>query len=164
MTTLTVCPKLLLFLALASGTATGDEPDACKTLRHDYQQLSSQELHAIAEQCTSPPIQRLYQKRAYNLTLLDDFGHYQRLATWATPSGNNDRYDFVAHQTFIQLVENFARTQLPDTQATASYLNAVYDKAFEIAELRLKGYDNRAQWIERNEGYSQIGYGRQDEQ
>lgn len=69
------------------------------------------------------------------------------MTTWSR-DGNNP--DLETYQIYIGLIEAFAATLYPDPVERLNFLTQEYSRQIEIAELRLRGYDNLADRMERD--------------
>jgi hypothetical protein len=135
---------LITVTALRAGAAAGD----CQGLDWTRPDVSSQQLRELAGRCDDLHVSRLMYNRAYHLDLL---GRYQAVLKLSPGSHQEDVKNYHAYRIFIGLTE--ALTAYGDRASRgdgpAAWLNSVYDRATEIAELRIKGYDLQADRLER---------------
>jgi hypothetical protein len=112
-----------------------------------HSDLPASALRSIAASCASSEIKRLFYNRAYHLDLL---GYYQALSGLDRPGlGKDDRYRFEAYRMFINLAEAFAWDAWGQRgEAAIAELNGSYDRAMEIADLRLRGHSLIADRLE----------------
>jgi hypothetical protein len=135
--------RWILLLTVASGTAAGE--GGC--LSAEWQRsASAAELRERAATCESKEGTTLLYNRAYHLDLL---GRYRSVIRLQPGSGQEDFKHYHAYRMFIGLTEAFAAYRGDRDEPPAALLNLVYDRATEIAELRLRGYDLQADRLER---------------
>jgi hypothetical protein len=139
---------LALSMGGLSGWAHADQRHpACAEPAEPYAHYSPPELRSIAASCLSPEIARLFYNRAYHADLLE---HYRVLARLDRGGrGGDGGYRYETYPMFIGLAEAFARDAWKRRgEAAIRELNAGYDRAMEIAELRIRGYDPTADYLE----------------
>ena len=140
--------KLLMLLTLAaSRTVLAQEHHACSDLIYHFDSHASEELRTIAASCKSKPIANLYYNRAYHAELVAEATSLAGLITY---SDNSSRVRFMAYRLYMALLEQMAPIWYPDSAARVAFLNHEYDRRVEIAGLRLRGYDQVADHLERN--------------
>lgn len=140
-------PYLLPALALLAASAAADPqpPLACPALAPP---APAELLRQAAKSCDSQSLAMLYYNRAYHADLLEHYRSVMRLDSYR---GQEDAKNYHAYRIFIGLSEALAQSRAASegqTEAVA-WLNSVYERAGEIAELRLKGYDNLADRMDR---------------
>jgi hypothetical protein len=138
----------VLLAALAGLAVHAAERRGCDNLGWPQAGASSADLRDLAARCESGDAAALFYNRAYHLDLLE---RYRSLIRLTPASGQEDFKDYHAYRIFIGLTEALAdqRRRESGRQPTA-WLNSVYDRATEIAELRLRGYDLQADRLERD--------------
>jgi hypothetical protein len=138
----------ILFVATMAvwGLAQADEHPACRDLDFPYASLSSGELRVIARSCAKEEIASLYYRRARHAELLDEGEVLSGLIPY---SRREQSSHFDTYRIYIAFLEAFAAVWYPDAGARAAFLNKEYDRLGEVAELRLRGYDNLADRLER---------------
>lgn len=138
-----------LFAALigCSGAFAQEHP-GCRNLDYGYQQHTPVELRAIAASCRYPDVAYLYYNRAYHAELLS---RADAMASLIPYSGREKQkqYDLLSYRYYMAMIEDLASVWYPDPIARVRFLNLEYDRRSEIAELRLKGYDQIADRLER---------------
>lgn len=132
---------LLLGALFWSNNTLAQEHMACHNLDYDYQQQTSEQLRAIAASCKSSNVSHLYYNRAYHADLLKEG---EALSGIVAASGRDLTRHIEAYRMYIALIEAFATSWYPDSEARAVFLNQEYDRRGEVAELRLHGYDRLA--------------------
>lgn len=143
-------PVVLAGLLACAATAAAQSPAPnCSPAVLSGQQHSPELLRQAAPTCSSQSQTDLLYNRAYHAELLDRYRSILQLETYR---GQEDARNYHAYRIFIALSEALAQSRAlasaGDGQAVA-WLNSVYDRASEIAELRLKGYDLIADRLER---------------
>jgi hypothetical protein len=133
-----------------TAAAAGQPPAAaCSTQTLAAPHNSPQLLRQVAPTCDSAALTDLLYNRAYHAELLERYRSVMRLEGYR---GQDDARDYHAYRIFIGLSEALAQSPALQSRAegqAAAWLNSVYDRATEIAELRLKGYDLIADRLER---------------
>ena len=99
----------------------------------------------IAASCQKANTANLNYNRAYFMELLESYRTTLRLEA---ASGQEDLKNYHAYRIFIGLTEALTRQQAAGSGDQADWLNTVYDRASEIAELRLRGYELQANHLE----------------
>jgi len=139
--------RLGLWIVLATVASSGTATAGGGCLGAEWQRsASSAELREQAATCDSKEGATLLYNRAYHLDLL---GRYRSVLRLQPGSGQEDSRHYHAYRIFIGLTEAFAAQRGDRDAPPAALLNRVYDRATEIAELRLRGYDLRANRLER---------------
>jgi hypothetical protein len=129
------------------GVAQADEHPACRDLDFPYASRTSKELRAIAKSCDQEAIASLYYRRARHVDLVDE----GRVLSGLIPySAREKGSDFDTYRIYIAFLEAFSSVWYPDISERAAFLNSEYDRLGEVAELRLRGYDNLADRLERD--------------
>ncbi|MCB1865921.1 MAG: hypothetical protein KDG50_10850 [Chromatiales bacterium] len=54
-----------------------------------------------------------------------------------------------SHEMLFDLIEIFAQDRWPDPDERVAILNRLYERELELVELRVKGFDHRADYLER---------------
>lgn len=139
---------LSFMLFITSCSLVHAEPLACKDVPYDFSNHSSVELRTISQQCTQPEFRDLNLHRAYYKDLMADFNSFETLDFDSPFMRLNPHRHARAFRMFIHLVEAFGANTAESAAQRAAILNQVYERANEIAELRLKGYKSRADWLE----------------
>lgn len=140
--------KLLMLLAqTASVTVLAQEHHACSNHDYHYEAHAPGELRTIAASCKSTPIANLYYNRAYHADLVSEATTLAGLIAYVD---NSSSVDFEAYRLYMALLEQMAPIWYPDPGARVAFLNREYDRRDEIARLRLRGYENVADHLERN--------------
>ena len=137
------------FLLIAmTVVSTGSQAGDCQGLDWTNSGVSSDQLRQLASRCEDLDASRLMYNRAYHLDLL---GRYRALLKLSPGSNQEDLKDYHAYRMFIGLTEALTAygSQTGNDGEPAAWLNSVYDRATEIAELRMKGYDLQADRLER---------------
>lgn len=137
----------LLVFTLFPGALLAEHP-ACTQLPFDFTVLESQTLRSIATSCQSRAFQNLNYNRAYYQDLQSGFSAYSTMGFLSATRNRNPGKHGRAYGMYIQLAEAFAPNAGGSVYQQAELLNRVYEDANEIAELRLKGYQSRADWLE----------------
>jgi hypothetical protein len=142
-------PKLaaLCVAGLAAVLRAQPQP-ACGRPAEPYAQHAAEVLRAIAASCATPEIARLFNNRARHRELLSEL----RIMAGVERAGPDDgTARLEAYRIFIALAEALAwrGPPQPADEATIRHLNAAYERATEVAELRLRGYDRVADHRER---------------
>jgi len=130
---------------ILSCAVCAEEHPACRDIDFTYHTLTSKTLRTIASSCTDDAIADLYYRRARHAELVADHAVMSQLN-----QVRKTRDDWTVDQNllFLSLVEVFtAQQNLPDSER-AEVLNTALEHTIDIAELRLKGYDNRARQLE----------------
>ena len=107
---------------------------------------SAHQYREIASSCPDSDTANLYYNRAYFIELLERYRATLRLDT---ASGQEDLKNYHAYRIFIGLTEALTRQAATASGDQADWLNRIYDRASEIAELRLRGYETQANYLER---------------
>ncbi len=89
---------------------------------------------------------QLYYHRAYHADLLAEGNALADLIPYTQGEGS---YHFQSYRMYMALIEAFAPNWYSDPVERVGFLNAEYERRAEIAELRLRGYDRRADRLER---------------
>lgn len=104
------------------------------------------EMRALAAGCPPGPTADLWYNRAYHAELLERYRSAMRLEVYRTA---DDARNYHSYRVFIELSEALARHAPSATGGDrVAWLNSIYDRAGEIAEMRLKGYDLQADRLE----------------
>ncbi len=135
----------LLGLVLFTGTLTAaSKTPQCYEFFSLPEKASSVELLQIADSCPVQELSELYQNRAAHVRLLDES---QSLGTQFQPKDDFDRH-MESYRIYIALIENFSVHFKGSLAELLTELNSGYQNATELARLRLKGYEKRAEWLE----------------
>lgn len=140
--------KTLLGMVLmlgSTGPASAAQHPACGFGQGLETILSARLYREIAASCEDPDTADLYYNRAYFVELLERYRTTLRLET---ASGQEDLKNYHTYRIFIGLTEALAQRQLAGPPRQADWLNRVYERASEIAELRLRGYELQANRLE----------------
>jgi hypothetical protein len=139
----------LLFGALLLGSSSlqAEEHAACWDMDYRFEKHSPQELRQIAASCRSTLVSKLYSQRAEHADLVEEHLAFSNM-TIQSRGGKNP--DLETYRIYIGLIEAFAATLYPDPVARLNFLTKEYSRQIEIAELRLRGYDNLADRMERD--------------
>jgi hypothetical protein len=125
--------------------AAGPRP-GCQTPVFSQMPVDSIELRAIATSCPPGPIADLWYNRAYHAELLQRYRSAMQLEVYRP---QDDVRNYHSYRIFIDLSEAMAEhTMSADSLDTVVWLNSIYDRAGEIAEMRLRGYDLQADRLE----------------
>ena len=136
---------MVLMLGLTGPTASAQHP-ACGLDQGLETATSARLYREIAASCEDPNTAELNYNRAYFMELL---ARYRATLRLQAASGQEDLKDYHAYRIFIGLTEALTRQLATGPSNQADSLNAVYDRASEIAELRLRGYELQANYLER---------------
>jgi hypothetical protein len=137
---------LVLAIMAMGGVAQAGEHPACKDSRYPYASHTSSELRAIAKSCTVEAIASLYYRRARHADLIDE----GEVLSGLIPHSRREQSSyFDTYRIYIAFLEAFSAVWYPDFSDRAAFLNKEYDRLGEVAELRLRGYDNLADRLER---------------
>lgn len=126
------------------------EPEACHVVPYDFSKHSSADLRELSAVCSLQVFKDLNLHRAYYTDLQADFASFKTLDFDSPYMRLNPRRHARAYRMFIHLAEAFGANSANSAQKRAEILNRVYEEANDIAELRLKGYKSRADWLELN--------------
>ena len=128
-------------LLLAATQISAGEHPACNDIDFPYRDSTPDELRDIAQSCATPQMTELYYHRARHGELMADHAVMSRLERI-----ERSRSDWSADEDalFIALVETLTATYDLDPLERADIINAAFQHANEIAELRLRGYDLQA--------------------
>lgn len=139
--------SFLMVCLLQSPLVAVAEPHAgCRTPVFTKLPVDSTELRAIATSCPPGPRADLWYNRAYHAELLERYRSVMQLEVYRP---QDDMRNYHSYRIFIDLSEAMAEQTLPaDSVDTVVWLNSIYDRAGEIAEMRLKGYDLQADRLE----------------
>ncbi|HBS27113.1 MAG TPA: hypothetical protein DD827_08315 [Gammaproteobacteria bacterium] len=132
-------------LILFSGalTAASNTPQ-CYEFFSQPEKASPVELLQIADSCPVEELSELYQNRAAHVQLLNES---LTLATQFQPRDDFDRH-MESYRIYIALIESFSVHFKGSLAELITELNNGYQNAMELARLRLKGYEKRAEWLE----------------
>jgi hypothetical protein len=138
----------LLFGALLLGGSPlqAEEHAACWDMDYQFEKHSPQELRRIAASCRSALVSTLYSQRAEHADLVEE---HKLLSNMAIQSRGGTNPDLETYRIYIGLIEAFAANLYPDPVERLYFLTEEYSRQIEIAELRLRGYDNLADRMER---------------
>lgn len=143
----------LFFASVLSTTATPAERTTCELGQELRQAATPERLREIAASCSTEPTAALFYNRAYHIELLQRYRTAMQLQ--ALQNRQEDAKNYHAYRIFIGLSEAFADlSPLPEIGDSVAWLNSVYDRAGEIAEMRVRGYDLQADRLE-NELWSE---------
>jgi hypothetical protein len=139
----------LLFGALILGGSPvqAEEHAACWDMDYHFENHSPQELRQIAASCRSALVSTLYSQRAEHADLVQEHLALSGMTTW---SRDGNKPDLETYRIYIGLIEAFAAALYPDPVERLNFLTREYSRQIEIAELRLRGYDNLADRMERD--------------
>jgi hypothetical protein len=113
---------------------------------YQFEKHSPQELRRIAASCRSALVSTLYSQRAEHADLVEE---HKLLSNMAIQSRGGTNPDLETYRIYIGLIEAFAANLYPDPVERLYFLTEEYSRQIEIAELRLRGYDNLADRMER---------------
>ena len=131
---------------MLSVTASAGENPVCEQGHVPDKSATPDWLREIAASCSTEPTAALFYNRAYHIELLERYRSVMHLQTF---HNKEDVKNYHAYRIFIGLSEAFADTSpLPGAGDTVGWLNSIYNRAGEIAELRLRGYDLQADRLE----------------
>lgn len=139
--------SFLLAALLAPGLLLAEHP-ACHQLPYDFTQHQASDLRDIAAMCSSAEFSNLNYHRAYYQDLRRSFHAYSQLGFASPAQVQQPRQRGRAYGLYIQLAEVFVPIAGGTPRHQATRLSQVYEQSNEIAELRLKGYGARADWLE----------------
>lgn len=139
--------RLLLLACLLSPPASlAEGHPACAEGLKSERSAAAVEMRDIAASCPPGATADLWYNRAYHADLLD---RYQRLMQLEAYRAQDDARNYHSYRIFIGLSEALARYgQQAQGGDAVVWLNSIYDRAGEIAEMRLKGYDLQADRLE----------------
>lgn len=148
-TLLTLCGLLL------AGPASGAAHPACGDPGYPYQDLSPDQLRAVASSCEDPDATRLYYNRADHADLVAAAERYEQYLH--TPQGRRLGHrdgvrrvrDFATYRTYMELLEGLAHLWQPDPARRMALLNREYEHRGTLADLRLRGFEHLANLQER---------------
>lgn len=136
----------VLFLSTLCLPLSAQEHPACRDTGFPYVHETAASLRRIAASCDTTAASDLFYNRAYYSELLADF---ETLAILTTASGSGPtRRQFERYRIYMPLVEAFSAVAASTDAQRIKLLNDRYDVVLEIVELRLKGYERRAQVLE----------------
>lgn len=137
---------LIMIVSSLPVSAAADPHPACRAAIAPAVPVDAAELRSIATSCRPGPRADLWYNRAYHAELLDRYRSMMQLeAYWPQEDARN----YYSYRLFIALSEALAlQTMEPDSTDTVVWLNSIYDRAGEVAEMRLKGYDLQADRLE----------------
>jgi hypothetical protein len=131
---------------LVSSVACAQEYPGCQEPDYDYTGHSASELRAIAASCKWSAMRQLYYRRAYHADLVVE----SRILSGLIPYSHRDvDVQFEAYRIYMGLIEALAPVWFPDPAERIAFLNGEYGRRSEVAELRLRGYDQLADRLER---------------
>ena len=137
---------VLLLAPLLPITATAEQHSACNDAGALAPSAAPDLLRNIAASCAAAVTADLYYNRAYHAELLGRYRAAMRLQGYRR---QEDVKNYHTYRIFIGLSEAMASAApLPGDGDTVAWLNSVYDRATEIAEMRLRGYDQQANRLE----------------
>jgi hypothetical protein len=137
---------LLGLFLLGAAPLCAEEHPACQNLDYRFERHSAPELRQIAASCTSAPLATLYSYRAEHLEMVEES---EMFASMLSYSRTGDAHSAESYRIYIGLIESFAPLYYPEPAQRVAFLNSEYERVSEIAELRLMGYDNLADRLER---------------
>ena len=143
----------LVFCISSPGLHGAEETPACTRTDYDWFRHSAHELRQFATACKSARFSELNYHRAYFRDLVTESDATASLIDFAR-SGN--RADFSAYTFHMILTEQLARHYFPTTAGRLSHLIDAYEVNNEIAELRLRGYNNLANRLSNLQTKSQL--------
>jgi len=129
----------LLFASLNAQGA--DDHAACNTVTYNWFDHSSDELRHIASTCESGYFSELNFHRAYYIDLVNEATATAGLIDYVR---TENRANLSAYKFHMMLAEQLARHLYPTRVGQLLFLNGEYEVNNEIAELRLRGYNNLA--------------------
>ena len=138
---------ILLFTLISSSCAFAQAPLNCSTSYFLSQSDTAQKLRDTAAKCSNRQLARLYYNRAYHHELMAERRSLAKLLTKNAES--RDEYQITGDLLYIALVEAFAPHWYENEIKRVDFLNKVYEQRSEIMELRLRGYDKRAELLEK---------------
>jgi hypothetical protein len=124
------------------------EHPACQDAALAGQHYDRQELLSIARSCQAPAVSELYFNRAYHQSMLQKYERFERSLRHF---GDRDHRAYIeSYRIHIGLAEAFAHQYLRQRDAKViQRLNRIYEQSGEIAEMRFRGYDQMADWLEK---------------
>lgn len=128
-------------------SALAEAGQNCSDITVPYEQFSSDELASIALACESEAVKQLFYNRAHHQELINESHQYSRLIPYSNRSSGQHLYSY---RFYIAMIEAMAPVWYPDAEARIRFLNTEYEYYNEIVELRLQGYDNLADQLERS--------------
>ena len=135
---------LLGLMLFAGSTAATAKNPQCYDFFYSPEQLSSAELLEIADSCPVESLSELYQNRAAHVALLNES---ETLATQFQPRDDFNRH-LESYRIYVALIESFSVHFRGSLGELIDQLNSGYTDAMELARLRLRGYEKRAEWLE----------------
>ena len=137
---------LLGLFLLGAAPLYAEEHPACQNLDYRFESHSAAELRQIAATCTSEPLSTLYSYRAEHREMVEES---ELFASMLSYSRTGDTHGAESYRIYIGLIESFAPLYYPEPAERIAFLTSEYERVSEIAELRLMGYDNLADRLER---------------
>lgn len=142
-----VSKSALLGITLFCLSALAGAESSCSDTAAPFEQLSSDELVSIAAACESEALKQLFYNRAHHQELIEETHQYSRLIPYSKRDSSQHLYGY---RFYIAMIEAMAPVWYPDAKARIRFLNTEYEYCNEIVELRLQGYDNLADRLERS--------------
>lgn len=138
----------ILIFIIAFANHANTEELGCDVAGPPQASKSPDALRGMAEHCQHLDDAALLSNRAYHQELLADYRSMLDLRTYS--AAREDTKNYHAYRIFIGLSEAFARSKHQDPDGMSiTWLNSIYERAGEIAELRIRGYDRQAERLER---------------
>ncbi len=137
--------QLSILGLVISSVAVASEHPACENYDQPFYSQSAKALRAIAESCQDEAVSRLYYNRAYFQDLIAEGKVLSNIILHNTESSD---YQLTAYRLYIALLEGIAPLYYPDSHQRIMFLNTVYEQRSDVFELRLHGYDKRADILE----------------
>ena len=137
---------LIVLLLGLSFPLYADDPLSCANHQYRPEMDSAERLKAIANTCSSPLVSELYRHRAR---------YAQLIQRYEAASSKSDRF-ITAYRIYITLTEDFAANANNTPVLSLVALNMGYEYATRLTELRLKGEDELAAWLEWNRANMQM--------
>lgn len=138
---------ILLFALISSSCAFAQTPFTCSTSYFSSLSDTAQKLRDTAAKCSNQQLSRLYYNRAYHHELMTERRSLAKLLT--KNAENREDHQITGDLLYIALVEAFAPHRYKNENKRVDFLNKVYEQRSEIMELRLRGYDKRAELLEK---------------
>ena len=138
---------LSMLCFLLSGVVAAQGPSGeCRGTPAVEPSAGPAELRATAERCPPGPTADLWYNRAYHSDLLRRYRSAMELEVYRA---SDDARNYHSYRIFIGLSEALARhARRSGDPENVVWLNSIYDRAGEVAEMRLKGYDLQADHLE----------------
>lgn len=137
---------LLGLFLLGTAPLCAEEHPACKDMDYRFERHTAAELRQIAASCASEALSTLYSYRAEHAEMVAESELFASMTSFSRTGGGHSAESY---RIYIGLIESFAPLYYPEPSKRIAFLNSEYERVSEIAELRLMGYDNLADRLER---------------